>query len=72
MAPPSVEPPAVEHQYASWDGVGPVGKPQLRVIGVGGAGVNAVNRMIEAEVDGRRVRRRQHRRAVAADRRTRT
>jgi cell division GTPase FtsZ len=26
--------------------------PQLRVVGVGGAGVNAVNRMIEAEVAG--------------------
>jgi cell division protein FtsZ len=32
--------------------VAPVGTPQLRVIGVGGAGVNAVNRMIEAEVGG--------------------
>jgi cell division protein FtsZ len=52
MAPPSVEPAAVEHGYASWDGSGPVGKPQLRVVGVGGAGVNAVNRMIEAEVAG--------------------
>jgi cell division protein FtsZ len=30
----------------------PVGSPVLRVIGVGGAGVNAVNRMIEAEVEG--------------------
>jgi len=30
----------------------PVGMPQLRVIGVGGAGVNAVNRMVEAEVAG--------------------
>jgi cell division protein FtsZ len=29
-----------------------VGVPQLRVLGVGGAGVNAVNRMIEAEVNG--------------------
>jgi cell division protein FtsZ len=29
-----------------------VGKPELRVVGVGGAGVNAVNRMIEAEVAG--------------------
>ena len=41
-------------------------QPQLRVVGVGGAGVNAVNRMIEAEVGGRRVHRAQHRRAVAA------
>ena len=52
MAPPSHEPAAVEHAYSSWDGSGPVGKPQLRVVGVGGAGVNAVNRMIEAEVTG--------------------
>src|SRR4029079_1272169 len=29
-----------------------VGSPQRRVVGVGGAGVNAVNRMIEAEVGG--------------------
>jgi cell division protein FtsZ len=28
------------------------GHPVLRVIGVGGAGVNAVNRMVEAEVEG--------------------
>ena len=52
MSPPSHEPAAVEHSYGSWDGTGPVGKPQLRVVGVGGAGVNAVNRMIEAEVSG--------------------
>jgi cell division protein FtsZ len=30
----------------------PTGSPVIRVIGVGGAGVNAVNRMIEAEVVG--------------------
>jgi len=29
-----------------------LGRPRLRVVGVGGAGVNAVNRMIEAEVPG--------------------
>jgi cell division protein FtsZ len=29
-----------------------MGSPQLRVVGIGGAGVNAVNRMIEAEVAG--------------------
>jgi cell division protein FtsZ len=52
MAPASTEPPALEQPYTGWDGSGPVGKPQLRVIGVGGAGVNAVNRMIEAEVSG--------------------
>ena len=52
MAPPRHEPAAVEHGYSGWDGTGPVGKPQLRVVGVGGAGVNAINRMIEAEVQG--------------------
>ncbi len=31
---------------------GGVTEPMLRVVGVGGAGVNAVNRMIEAEVEG--------------------
>ncbi len=30
----------------------PVGTPVIRVIGVGGAGVNAVNRMVEAQVNG--------------------
>ena len=30
----------------------PVGLPVLRVVGVGGAGVNAVNRMVEAEIHG--------------------
>jgi cell division protein FtsZ len=29
-----------------------VGKPMLRVVGVGGAGVNAVNRMVEADIAG--------------------
>jgi cell division protein FtsZ len=32
--------------------VGPTGRPVIRVVGVGGAGVNAVNRMVEAEVEG--------------------
>ncbi len=31
---------------------GPVSQPVIRVVGVGGAGVNAVNRMVEAEVEG--------------------
>src|SRR3954470_20429743 len=31
---------------------GPMTEPVLRVVGVGGAGVNAVNRMIEAGVEG--------------------
>jgi cell division protein FtsZ len=30
----------------------PTGHPVLRVVGVGGAGVNAVNRMVQAEVEG--------------------
>jgi cell division protein FtsZ len=30
----------------------PTGRPLIRVVGVGGAGVNAVNRMVEAEVEG--------------------
>jgi cell division protein FtsZ len=56
MAPPArdrqVPPPsAADYQ---WGAPAPqeVGQPQLRVVGVGGGGVNAVNRMIEAEVRG--------------------
>ncbi len=30
----------------------PAGQPVIRVVGVGGAGVNAVNRMIEADIEG--------------------
>jgi cell division protein FtsZ len=30
----------------------PVGQPVIRVVGIGGGGVNAVNRMVEAEVEG--------------------
>ena len=30
----------------------PLGRPVIRVVGVGGAGVNAVNRMIEADIEG--------------------
>jgi cell division protein FtsZ len=44
-------PPADEYQWGSVSQRG-VGTPQLRVVGVGGGGVNAVNRMIEAEVTG--------------------
>ena len=40
-------------------------KPRITVFGVGGAGGNAVNNMIEKALDGRRVRRRQHRCAGA-------
>jgi cell division protein FtsZ len=42
-----------EHPAARSAGsAGPVGQPVIRVVGVGGAGVNAVNRMVEAEVEG--------------------
>ena len=40
-------------------------KPRITVFGVGGAGGNAVNNMITAGLVGRRLRRRQHRRAGA-------
>src|SRR5437588_598647 len=36
----------------SFSAPSPVGRPVLRVVGVGGAGVNAVNRMVEAEIAG--------------------
>ena len=42
-------------------------RPSCGWSGVGGAGVNAVNRMVEAELPGRRVRRDQHRPSVPAD-----
>src|SRR5206468_2502346 len=55
MAPPPPPAPPPPDPYAR-GGVEPtfgqaraVGGPVIRVIGVGGAGVNAVNRMIEAE-----------------------
>jgi cell division protein FtsZ len=55
MAPPEPEPPgppaASDYQWGSVRDPR-VGQPQLRVVGVGGGGVNAVNRMIEAEVTG--------------------
>jgi cell division protein FtsZ len=41
----------VERGYAS-SSPAKVGQPVIRVVGVGGAGVNAVNRMVEAEVEG--------------------
>jgi cell division protein FtsZ len=36
----------------AWGEARPVGQPVLRVVGVGGAGVNAVNRMVEAQIHG--------------------
>jgi cell division protein FtsZ len=44
-----------EHDpFARYESATPsvAGSPVLRVVGVGGAGVNAVNRMVEAEVEG--------------------
>src|SRR5262245_45499840 len=52
MSPPeSMRASAAEYQ---WESVGAdiTRQPELRVVGVGGGGVNAVNRMIEAEVSG--------------------
>jgi cell division protein FtsZ len=44
-------PSAADYQWSSVHEDG-VGSPQIRVVGVGGGGVNAVNRMIEAEIGG--------------------
>jgi cell division protein FtsZ len=53
MSPPSAHPPQEAAPLPYHPPVPEsVGSPQLRVVGVGGAGVNAVNRMIEAEVGG--------------------
>src|SRR4051812_26359439 len=51
QAPRSPDPYARAPEAPSFD-ARPAGGPVIRVIGVGGAGVNAVNRMIEAEVEG--------------------
>jgi cell division protein FtsZ len=56
MAPPSQSPggrdaAAADYQWSSAPPAS-VGHPRLRVVGVGGGGVNAVNRMIEAKVPG--------------------
>jgi cell division protein FtsZ len=57
--PRRARPPTPQHDpYArtddppAWGDAREVGQPVLRVVGVGGAGVNAVNRMVEAEVEG--------------------
>jgi cell division protein FtsZ len=53
-APPAFDVYAREEPRAAEPGPGgqPVIHPVIRVVGVGGAGVNAVNRMVEAEVAG--------------------
>jgi len=40
------------HTFESSAPLPPAGRPVIRVVGVGGAGVNAVNRMIEADIEG--------------------
>jgi cell division protein FtsZ len=57
MEPPSGANRPVMDSYArthddSASAPGVAGRPVIRVVGVGGAGVNAVNRMVEAEVEG--------------------
>ena len=53
MSPPAVPPPSpTDYQWSSAPQPEETGMPQLKVVGVGGGGVNAVNRMIEAEVAG--------------------
>jgi cell division protein FtsZ len=47
---PRLAPPVERYEPAGRSA--PVGQPVIRVVGVGGAGVNAVNRMVEAEVEG--------------------
>jgi cell division protein FtsZ len=44
--------PRVADEPVPWEAAQPAGQPVLRVVGVGGAGVNAVNRMVEAEIEG--------------------
>jgi cell division protein FtsZ len=45
-------PRAAADEPAPWGQARAVGQPSLRVVGVGGAGVNAVNRMVEAGIEG--------------------
>ena len=52
-APPTHDVYAVSDRVSeSFAAPRPLGTPVIRVVGVGGAGVNAVNRMIEAEIEG--------------------
>jgi cell division protein FtsZ len=55
LSPAALEPDVYarsDRSAASFAAPRPLGTPVLRVVGVGGAGVNAVNRMIEAEIEG--------------------
>jgi cell division protein FtsZ len=51
---PRAAPPAPSREFepAPTRAATPAGQPVIRVVGVGGGGVNAVNRMVEAEVEG--------------------
>lgn len=49
---PAAPSSAYDDDPLPWSVAQPVNLPQLRVVGVGGAGVNAINRMVEAEVEG--------------------
>src|SRR3954471_13782521 len=49
---PAPDPRVASDEPAPWGETRPVGQPVLRVVGVGGAGVNAVNRMVEAQIRG--------------------
>ena len=50
--PPAIEEPVPQPQFRPAPGQPHMHQPVLRVVGVGGAGVNATNRMIEAGVEG--------------------
>ncbi|HMS62010.1 MAG TPA: cell division protein FtsZ [Solirubrobacteraceae bacterium] len=50
--PPSREAPAPSYDENPWSTPSSPGQPLIRVVGVGGAGVNAVNRMVEAGITG--------------------
>jgi len=52
LEPPAAQPDVYARPGASAPSAQPVTRPVLRVVGVGGAGVNAINRMVEAEVEG--------------------
>jgi cell division protein FtsZ len=59
VAPPAPAPAPEPDVYArsersaeAFGAARPVGTPVLRVVGVGGGGVNAINRMVEAEIEG--------------------
>jgi cell division protein FtsZ len=52
LAPPTPSRPELDYDAYAPAGGRKAGTPVIRVVGVGGAGVNAVNRMVEAEVEG--------------------